>query len=430
MKLAGRVAAAIDIITEITTRNRPASEALRDWGKAHRFAGSTDRHVVGTLVFDTLRRKNSATALMKDDAPRAAVLGALSIVWKLSASEINALASEPFGPGALTEVESAALAMSSPAEQSRSVLGDFPKWLEPQLTQAFGDNVATEMAALAERAPVDLRVNTLKATRDDVLATLAKFGAQPTQISPWGIRIPAPGIEVRNVNVEAEPAHGLGQFEVQDEASQIAAALTGAKPDEAVLDICAGAGGKSLALAAMMQNHGHLVAYDRDKHRLRPIFERITRAGVINIEVVGADESSKLNTAGGYDLVVVDAPCTGSGTWRRKPDAKWRLSEKQLTIRLKEQAEALEKAAAFVKRNGRLAYFTCSVLPAENTAQVASFLKAHPAFEIVPYTDQWRMLLAGEPPISADGRNDTLQLTPHRHGTDGFFMALMRRKVP
>jgi 16S rRNA (cytosine967-C5)-methyltransferase len=240
-----------------------------------------------------------------------------------------------------------------------------------------------------------------------------------------GIRIPAPGTEVRNVNVEAEPAHGLGQFEVQDEASQIAAALTGAKPGETVLDLCAGAGGKSLALAAMMQNQGQLVAYDRDKHRLRPIFERITRAGATCIEVVAADESHKLQHAGGYDLVVVDAPCTGSGTWRRKPDAKWRLSEKQLNIRLKEQVDVIEKAASFLSSGGRLAYFTCSVLPAENQDQVAAFLKRHPDFKIIPYTEQWRKALHTQPPRSANNRTDFLQLTPHLHQTDGFFVALL-----
>jgi len=428
MKLAGRVAAAIEIIMEITTRNRPASEALRDWGKAHRFAGSTDRHAIGTLVFDTLRRKNAAAAKMNDDAPRALILGTLAVVWKLDVKDIAALAEESFGPGALTSAESAALAKPPAGNPPPHVAGDFPKWLQPQFEEAFGSDLVAEMAALAERAPVDLRVNTLKAKREDILATLAKFGAEATKLSPMGIRIPPPGIDVRNVNVEAEPAHGLGQYEVQDEASQLAAALTGVHPGETVLDICAGAGGKSLALAALMQNRGKLIAYDRDKHRLRPIFERITRAGATNIEVVAADESGKLARPGGYDLVVVDAPCTGSGTWRRKPDAKWRLSDKQLIIRLKEQADVLEKAAQYVAKNGRLAYFTCSVLPAENTAQVASFLKAHRDFEIHPVKDQWRKHLPGEPPVSADGRRDTLQLTPLQHGTDGFFMALMRRK--
>ncbi|MDE2383323.1 MAG: RsmB/NOP family class I SAM-dependent RNA methyltransferase [Alphaproteobacteria bacterium] len=428
MKLAGRVSAAIDVIAEITTRNRPASEALKDWGKAHRFAGSTDRHVVGTLVFDTLRRRNSAAALMGAETPRALVLGALGVVWQIPVNEIAALCEEQFGAGKLAAAETAALQRGLPQDLPAFVAGDFPKWLEAELTSAFGPKLVPEMAALATRAPVDLRVNTLKATHQAVAAALAKFAAAPTRFAPTALRIPAPGVEVRNVNVEAEPTHGLGQFEVQDEASQIAAALTGARPGEAVLDLCAGAGGKSLALAALMNNQGSIIAHDRDKHRLRPIFERIARAGASCIEVVAADEAQKLARPKGYDLVVVDAPCTGSGTWRRKPDAKWRLGEKQLQVRLNEQAKVLEQAAPLVRPGGRLAYFTCSVLPCENAGQVKAFLKAHADYEIAPYAEQWRATLPGEPPASAAKEAGLLQLTPLDHGCDGFFVAILRRK--
>jgi len=315
MKLAGRVAAAIEILTEITGRNRPASEALRDWGKAHRFAGSGDRHVIGTLVYDALRNKSSACARVGSETPRALALGTLVTIWTMPLAEIEALCTEQFGPGALSAAEKAALAAPT-THQPDHVAGNFPQWLEPQLRAAYGDGLVAEMQALCQRAPIDLRTNTLKAPRETVLAALAKFGAQPTSLSPLGIRIAAPGIDAKNINVEAEPAHGLGQFEVQDEASQLAAFLAAPKPGETVLDLCAGAGGKSLALAALMQNKGRLVAHDRDKHRLRPIFERITRSGATCIEVLPADESAKL-AHGGFDLVVVDAPCTGSGTWRR-----------------------------------------------------------------------------------------------------------------
>jgi len=421
MKQAGRISAAIEIITEIFTRNRPASEALRDWGKSHRFAGSTDRHVIGTLVYDCLRNKNYAAAQARSDAPRGLVLGTLVNVWKLSADEIDALCAEQFGAGALSIAESKALSapLTAPADH---IAGNFPQWLTPQLTAAFGPNLVAEMKALAQRAPIDLRVNTLKATREQVLESLAKFNAVATPLSPMGIRIQAPGIEARNINVEAEPAHGMGQFEVQDEASQLAALIAAPKPGQQVLDLCAGAGGKSLALAALMQNQGRLVAHDRDKHRLRPIFERITRAGASCIEVIAADEQHKLARKEGYDLVVVDAPCTGSGTWRRKPDAKWRLGEKQLQVRLNEQAAVLAQAAPLVKKGGKLAYFTCSILPAENRDQVQNFLKAHSAFKLVPYMQRW-----SGAPVSADGDKNTLQLTPHQHNTDGFFVAVMER---
>ena len=428
MKLAGRIAAAIEVITEIRERNRPASEALRDWGKAHRFAGSGDRHVIGTIVYDTLRHRNSSAARAGADTPRALVLGTLKVIHSLSTGEIAALCTEQFGPGALTAAEQKAL--DAPLEDMPPhVAGDYPEWLTPELTKIFGSNIVPQMHALAERAPIDLRTNTLKAKRDDVLSAFAKFGAQPTKLSPIGIRISPPGIDAKSINVEAEPAHGLGQFEVQDEASQLAAVLTGANPGETVLDLCAGAGGKSLALAAMMHSRGLIIAYDRDKHRLRPIFERINRSGATNIDVIPADEPQKLTRKDGYDLVVVDAPCTGSGTWRRKPDAKWRLSEKQLNIRLKEQVDVLEQAHELVRPGGRLAYFTCSVLPVENDAQVDAFLKRHQQFEIIPYAEQLKTVTGAPSIVSANGRTTTLQLTPHDHNTDGFFVCIMRRKA-
>ncbi len=425
MKQAGRIAAAIEIIAEITTRGRPASEALKDWGKGHRFAGSTDRHVIGTLVYDTLRNRNSAAMRAGADTPRALVLGTLAEVWHMPLVEMETHCTEQFGPGALEAPERKDLATLLPTDAPANVQGNFPKWLEADLAKTFGTRLVEEMRALSQRAPIDLRVNTLKTTRVELLETFAKFGAVTTPLSPTGLRIQAPGIDARNINVEAEPAHGLGQFEVQDEASQLAAILTGVKPGDAVLDLCAGAGGKSLALAALMQNKGKLIAYDRDKHRLRPIFERITRSGASCIEVLPSDEQHRLKKAEGYDLVVVDAPCTGSGTWRRKPDAKWRLSEKQLQVRLNEQVSVLNEAAPLVKKGGRLAYFTCSVLPQENADQVQAFLKRHSGFKITPYTELWKAALKSPPPDSADGRTDTLQLSPASHGTDGFFVAVL-----
>jgi len=193
-----------------------------------------------------------------------------------------------------------------------------------------------------------------------------------------------------------------------------------------VADICAGAGGKTLALAALMNNEGRLIAHDSDRHRLRPIFERLQRAGVTNVDVLAAEDGSKL-AAQGFDCVVIDAPCSGSGAWRRKPDAKWRLTDKQLQQRVKDQRQVLENGAKLVKRGGRLLYITCSVLKEENAEQVTAFTAAHPEFKIIPYAEQWRKAMATEPPASADGSSETLLLTPARHGTDGFFVAVMRK---
>jgi 16S rRNA (cytosine967-C5)-methyltransferase len=427
MRMAGRVAAAIEILTDVFTQHRPASEALKDWGKAHRFAGSTDRHAIGTLVYDVLRRRNTAAARMGDGRPRALVLGTLREAWNLPAEEIETLCTEQHGPGVLSAAEKAALGRAMRDDLPVHIRGDFPEWLTPSLVQAFGTRTAEEGAALSQRAPIDLRVNTLKTDRPTLLEAFAKHGAEAGPLSPLCVRIKSSDANTRNINVEVEPAHGMGWFEVQDAASQVAALMSGAKPGERVADICAGAGGKTLALAAMLQNKGLVVAYDADRHRLRPIFDRMTRAGATNIEIVAADEGGKLDEMGGFDCVLIDAPCSGSGSWRRKPDAKWRLAEMQLKQRIKDQREVLEKGAALVKDGGRLVYITCSVLPEENTAQIAAFLKAHKNFEVIPYAKQWAAAIGTPAPLSADGAKDSLLLTPAQHGTDGFFIAVMRR---
>jgi 16S rRNA (cytosine967-C5)-methyltransferase len=427
MRLAGRVSAAIDVLAAIIERHRPASDALKDWGKAHRFAGSTDRHAIGTLVYDVLRRRNSLRQRMGAETPRALALAALHDVWGLSPDAIAATAEEPHGPGALTGAELAALQRPAPVDLPLHVAGDIPEWLAPSYVRAFGLRAAEEGAALASRAPVDLRVNMLKATRPQVLEALARFGAVEGPWSPLAVRISPPGPETRNANVEAEPAHGLGWYEVQDAGSQVAALLSGVGPGMAVADICAGAGGKTLALAAMMRNQGRLVAHDLDRFRLRPIFERLTRAGVTNCEVISAQDKGKLDAAAPFDCVVIDAPCSGSGSWRRKPDAKWRFNQKLLQQRLKEQALLLDRGFDLARPGGMILYITCSVLPEENTEQIAGFLARQPGAVIVPYREQWGHAIEGDAPASADGAETTLLLTPARHGTDGFFAAVIRK---
>ncbi len=424
MRLPGRVAAAIEVLEAVLTRHQPASEALRDWGKSHRFAGSGDRHAIGTLVYDALRHKNSAAFRSGSDQPRGLVLGTLRSVWNMSVDDIAAIVNEQHGPGALTSAESSQL-NSEQVSTLPHIAGDFPEWLAPSLTRVFAEKLVAEMQALADRAPIDLRVNTLKATREQVLKALARFYPVEGPLSPWALRIAAPPHDSRHISVEAEPAHGLGWFEVQDAASQMAALLSNVTPGETVADICAGAGGKSLALAAMLNNTGKLVAHDVDRRRLRPIFERITRAGVNCADVLAAEDGSNLEHLGGFDCVFIDAPCTGTGSWRRKPDAKWKLKPATLEQRQKDQRDVLKRGAALLKPGGRLVYATCSVLSEENTDQVNNFLSANPLLKLIPYTEQWRAVSTAAPPASADGRTDTLLMTPFSHGTDGFFVAVM-----
>jgi 16S rRNA (cytosine967-C5)-methyltransferase len=236
---------------------------------------------------------------------------------------------------------------------------------------------------------------------------------------------PGPG---RSPHVEAEPGHGKGWFELQDEGSQVATLLAGAAPRQQVIDLCAGAGGKTLALAAAMQNTGQLYAYDTDRLRLRPIFERLKRAGVRNVQVLAAGDVAALAELNGkMDLVVIDAPCTGSGVWRRRPDAKWRLSPQMLAARLGEQQAVLDEGARLIKPKGRLAYITCSVLPSENRDQVEAFLARHRDFALVPWGIPWEQAIPTVPLPSADGAGDTLLMTPLSHGTDGFFVAVLER---
>ncbi|MEM9030185.1 MAG: RsmB/NOP family class I SAM-dependent RNA methyltransferase [Pseudomonadota bacterium] len=432
MRPGARLAAAIEVLTEIMTRGRPAALSLSDWGKAHRFAGSGDRSAIGNLVYDVLRSKRSLAARMGSDDPRALVVAAARTSLGLSESElISAADGSKHAISPLSDSERAALASSVPDDAIPSVAADLPDWLVPSMTRVFGEGLISEARALARRAPVDIRVNTLKADRDKVLRALAEVGAEPTPHSPIGLRVPHGRAGRRTPNVEAEASHGKGWFEVQDEGSQIAALLAGAGPREQVLDLCAGAGGKTLALGLGMQNTGQIFAYDRDRNQLRPIFERIRRAALRNVQVMDAGREAELLALGPrFDLVFVDAPCTGSGVWRRRPDAKWRVKPQNLTQRLEEQADVLATGAKLVKPGGRLVYVTCSLLPEENVDQVAAFLDMQPDFRVVPYRQAWQNHISDTPPDSADGADDTLLLSPHQHGTDGFFIAILQRDGP
>jgi 16S rRNA (cytosine967-C5)-methyltransferase len=428
MRLAGRISAAIDVLTEIAERHRPASVALADWGRAHRFAGSGDRSAIGTLVYDALRQRASLAVRMGEETPRALVIGALHQVWALDADAIAGLFDgAQHAPAPLTEAETAALA-SPAAEMPDWAAADVPEWLFPQFTAAFGDAAISEGAALAKRAPIDLRVNGLKADLPRVLKALEKYGPAPTPFSPAGIRIAPPGPQEKNPNVEAEAAHGRGWFEVQDEASQIAVYLSGAGPRLQMLDLCAGSGGKTLGMAALAQNSGQIYAYDADKLRLRPIFERLKRAGARNVQVLSAgDEAALQPLAGKMDLVFVDAPCSGSGVWRRRPDAKWRLTKEALAQRVAEQRHVLDLAAPLVRPGGLLVYATCSVLASENQVQTRSFLNRMRAFSERDWKDEWKNSALRPPPVDTEA-SAALQLTPARHGTDGFYISLLQRR--
>jgi 16S rRNA (cytosine967-C5)-methyltransferase len=427
-----RLSAAIEVLADIEDRRRPAADALKDWGLAHRFAGSGDRAAIGGLVFDALRRRSSAAYLMGASTPRAILFGALRLERGLSPEAIARVADGVrYAPPPPDQAEAKALAAEALQEDAPAhVRGDYPEWLDPYLAPVFGEERAEEGAALSRRAPVDLRLNTLKADRGTTTAALAHYHAVPTPWSPVGLRI-ALSAEAKSPPLHAEPAYIDGLIEIQDEGSQLATLLSGARPEETVIDLCAGGGGKTLALAALMANSGRIVSADTDIRRLAPIYARIARAGVRNVEVrtPHGDADVLGDLAGAGDLVLIDAPCTGVGAWRRNPDAKWRVRPGALQQRIKAQDAVLGRAVRLVKPGGRIAYVTCSLLDEENGARVRAFMGRHPEFAVVAAekvagalgADATRFLAAVK--VSAEG----LLMTPRRTGTDGFFVSIVRR---
>ncbi|MEJ8572788.1 RsmB/NOP family class I SAM-dependent RNA methyltransferase [Microbaculum marinum] len=430
MKHGGIVAAAIEVIADIETRHRPAAGALKDWGVAHRFAGSGDRAAIGNLVFDALRQRASIAWRMGDDSPRALALGAYGFCWNVDVERLEvAFAADRHAPAPPTDRERSALRLATLDDAPDWVRGDYPEWLDGRFKEVFGAEAAAEGAALAERAPVDLRVNTLKATRDKVAKALARLEPAGTPLSATGLRIASGRGPARQPHVEAEAGYRKGWFELQDEGSQLAAALAGAAPGGQVADICAGAGGKTLAIAALMANKGQIYAWDADRHRLAGIYERLQRAGVRNAQVREAGDAAVLSDLNGrMDVVLVDAPCTGTGVWRRRPDTKWRVGEKALEERKAQQAETLRLAAPLVKPGGRLVYVTCSVLAEENDGQVASFLAANAGFAAAGIADLLAAAGLDEPAAArladpALATSHGLQMSPRRTQTDGFYVA-------
>jgi len=428
MRLGGRMQAAAEVLADIDARHRPVPDALRDWGVSHRFAGSGDRAAISNLVLDTLRMRASHAWLMESDDPMDLVCAALLRQWDYTPDRLAAeLTVDRFAPETKSAADLGRLMEKDLAAAPLWVQGDIPEWTVPHFEAAFGETWLAEAQALAARAPLDLRVNTLRADRAKVLRGLKAPGAQETQLAPHGIRVPAPDGARRQAAATSEVAFAKGFFEVQDEGSQLAALLTGATPGEQVLDYCAGGGGKTLAMAATMENSGQIHAYDSDRRRLAPMVERLKRAGVRNVQLVEEAESLAPLEAK-MDRVLIDAPCTGTGTWRRRPDAKWKLSRDNLDKRIADQDEVLDKAAAFVRPGGMLAYVTCSVLPEENTARTSAFLARHAEFAVRDAREIWRERLGGEHPVPHAGVEEALLMSPARTETDGFFFAAFERR--
>ena len=369
---------------------------------------------------------------MGSDTPRALVLGTVGRRWGYGGEGLAALiegvphAPDPVTPSEVDRLDTADLD-SAPAH----VRADVPDWLAPHFAEAFGNAWVEEGAALAERPPLDLRTNTLKADRAKVARALARFDVQGTAYAPDGLRIAPTTRDARHPNLQVEPGFRKGWFEVQDEGSQLAACMVAARPGEQVLDLCAGAGGKTLAVAATMANKGQVFATDSDRVRLAPIFDRLKRAGTRNVQVRQAG-SGLDDLRGRMDAVLIDVPCTGTGVWRRRPDAKWRLGERALRQRVDEQAALLVDAVKYLKPGGRLVYVTCSVLPAENQDQIVAFLRRQDGLGVRSPAS----ILAAAGTGLQDALSDAvlespagIALTPRRTATDGFFIGVVEKSV-
>jgi 16S rRNA (cytosine967-C5)-methyltransferase len=429
VNLSARLQATLDLLHEVDTVARPADAVVSDWFRARRFITDKDRGPVSETLYALLRHHARLGWWLEkhghEDTPRSRLLVFLVLGRGQTPDQIDGLFSgRKFEPDVLTDDERKLLdalkgsAIDHP-DMPDEVRGECPPWAADTLRHRFGGDFAREMAACLTPPPLDLRVNPVKSTREIMLGALRALGldAEPCRMAPYGIRIR------KRPSLSGLPMLKDGEVEIQDEGSQLVAMLVGAKPGERVVDFCAGAGGKTLAIAAQMANKGRVIACDVLANRLKRSTERFRRAGLHNIQTQPlASENDKWvkRHKGTFDRVLVDAPCSGTGTWRRNPDARWRTLGPGLDSLLPLQARVLASAARLVRPGGRLVYATCSLLPQENEEQVAAFLAAHPAFRVVPLKEV-------APQIIDSAHPDYLSLTPARHDTDGFFAAVLQR---
>ncbi len=426
-----RLQAAIDILSSIGRTKAPADRVFDGWARSSRYAGSKDRAAVSDLVFTVLRHRAELAIALGSEEPRLLALGAVAMVDGAGAAAAMALADGArHAPPPLEPEEAAALknAALPGGEAPPYVRLNYPEWLHDEFVAAFGPRLEAEMAALMERAPTDLRVNALKTDRDRALAALAgeKIGAEPTPYAPHGLRLKA------RANITGLKSFRDGLIELQDEGSQLACLLAAAKPGEQIVDLCAGGGGKALAMAAMMGGRGQIHACDTDRRRLGRLMPRAQRAGARNIQtrfikphvLPGGPDADLADLEARMDCVLVDAPCSGSGAWRRNPDARWRLTPELLDSYRDTQSEVLARGSRLVRPGGRLVYVTCSLLPGENEAQVNAFLAARPDYALLPWNAFWPEGVA-PPPAPPGG---ALRLSPAATRTDGFFIAILQRK--
>ena len=405
-----------EVLREILRFTAPADTTLSRYFKDHPRLGSRERGAVAEGIYAILRNKSFFTDFA--EAGQSPTMRRLTILGLAEAVGVDAL-------GGLTEEETEFLNRIAQIDRTlmpAQMQSNLPKWLFDKFVAQYGEAETLQLAhALNQPAPLDLRVNSIKATRDDVVAKLAEapIAAEPMPYAPLGLRV------LKKPSLQNLPLFKDGAIEVQDEGSQVLAQIVGAKRGEMVVDFCAGAGGKTLALGAMMRNTGRLYAFDVSEKRLAKLKPRLARSGLSNVhpvQIAHERDAKVKRLAGKIDKVLVDAPCSGLGTLRRNPDVKWRQKETAIAEMQEKQAAILDGAARLLKGGGRLVYATCSLLDEENDQIVEQFLKQHEEFTLVPM----HQVLA-EQKIALE-MGDYLKMLPHKHQTDGFFAAVLERK--
>lgn len=432
MQDGGRISAAIEVLADVISTRNSVKGAVRNWGRNARYAGSKDRAWISGLVLESLRRKNSASWIMNSDSPRSIVLGTLRIAWNWSVFDIEDAFDATYAPfQKLTENEKHILERKTIEEAPVHIQGDYPAWLSENISRVFETEEVAECQALAQRADVGLRINTLKISSEDFSRKFGKTSGVASLLLTNAYRIPATAPTTKGTSLDRIPAYSKGFVEVQDEGSQISVCSVNAKPGEKVLDYCAGAGGKTLALAAMMSDTGSIYAHDRNPRRLSMMLPRLKKSGAKTIELITRGELQ--SKEGEFDCVLADVPCTGTGTWRRKPESKWLLTKTALKKRIAEQNQIIRSSSKYVKPGGRLIYITCSFLKEEAEDRIKEFLSSHSEFTYIDAakeaTSSGQLTEHGAKLVL---RSKTefggVRLTPRRANTDGFFFVVLKKR--
>lgn len=401
---------------------------MKEWGVNNRYAGVKDRATITNILNASLRRKSSSSYIMSDDSPRAILIGTLINEFQF---DINALYdlfnNEKHAPISLSDEE--VLKVKEANEKLKNsekwIKNDLPEWAASEYEKTFDIKQDEQLQHLSNMPDLDIRVNSIKTNISKVEGELQKFLPIKTHHSPYGLRFRATGLSHKYPNLEKTLAYSKGHIEIQNEGSQIASILSGVIPGQQVLDYCAGHGGKAVVLSMLMNNTGQIFLHDIDESRLSNVPSRMRRLGIKNYQIkVNLENIQNSNL---FDVVFVDAPCTGSGTWRRKPDLKWRSSKEKLNVNIKAQHDIIREASKFVKVGGKLIYVTCSIFDSENDSQISDFLSSNSTFKLINYQTQWKYDENNIPKNAKSHNADTLLLSPMTHNTDGFFVAILER---